>query len=148
MQSDHYLTIQTWNPNFDVDKVSFSTLFVRIGLLKLPMNCYNKDFLSNIGKRVVKVLRIDNTTFHTNRGRFLRINVKININQTLKSKFRYRHQIHHIKYEGLHSIYFHYGHHGNIKDDCLDITCTTNSNSSKGDESMASGTTEPLIKKT
>lgn len=119
--SDHYLTVQHWNPNFDAETAKDTKIPVWIRIPKIPMHCFDKDFLADIGNRFGKTLRIDETTYMAARGRFGRVSVEIDLTKPLKSKFRFRRHIHTIEYEGLHSACFHCGKFGHRIDLCLNI---------------------------
>lgn len=68
--SDHYLTVQRWNPNFDAEPSTVMKLLVWIRILKIPMYCFDKDFLTDVGSHFGRVLQVDETTYTTAKGIF------------------------------------------------------------------------------
>lgn len=60
--SDHYLTVKRWNPNFDAEISTITKLPVWIRISKIPMHCFDKEFLANVGSRFGRILRVDETT--------------------------------------------------------------------------------------
>ncbi|XP_074287666.1 uncharacterized protein At4g02000-like [Silene latifolia] len=118
MIDDHYLTIRKWAPNFvpSEDKIRRLTTWVRIP--NLPVEYFNKEFLSKIGDKIGNVVRIDKNTEMAERGQFTRMSIEVDIDKPLLSKFRLNKKVYHIQYEGLRMICFECGRLGHLKENC------------------------------
>lgn len=123
----HYLTVQCWSLIFDQEREGSLRIAVWIRLPSLPLSCFNKDFLAELGSTFGKVLREDETIFATSRGQFARISVEINLNQPLRSKFQLQGRVLPVEHEGLHQICFHCGKYGHRQEGCPDIPSSSNS---------------------
>ncbi|KAL8171204.1 hypothetical protein V2J09_023008 [Rumex salicifolius] len=77
---DSYLTIQWWRPNFvaEEEKIRFVAAWIRIP----------GGVLTQIGRHVGKVMKIDKTTIMGERGRYTRMCVHVNLEAPLLSWFR------------------------------------------------------------
>lgn len=103
---------------FDSKTNSISKIPVWIRVLKISMNCFNKEFLAKIGNQFGKTLIIDETTLVGARGRFAQISIQVDLSKPLRSKFRYRRHIHTIEYKGLHTVCFNCGKYGHKTEGC------------------------------
>ncbi|CAN1161705.1 hypothetical protein LINPERHAP2_LOCUS24091 [Linum perenne] len=74
--------------------------------------------LTTIGNRIGKTIRIDHTTLQGNRGNFARIYVEVDLAKPLVSKYRLRHRVRRVEYEGLHVICFSCGCYGHQQEHC------------------------------
>lgn len=118
MIDDTYLTIRKWVPNFipDDSPPKIFTAWVRIP--NLAVEYFDSAFLSKIGSKIGKILRIDQTTAQAVRGQFTRISVEIDLTKPLLAKFWLKGRIWRIQYEGLHMICFKCGCWGHNSSDC------------------------------
>jgi len=119
MLGDNYLVIREWVPNFvpDEDRVTRLTAWVRIP--RLSIKYFNKSFLlEKIGKKIGRVIRVDDTTANVERGQYTRLCVDVDLTKPLLSKFRLNGWIWRIQYEGLKLICFHCGKHGHKDNVC------------------------------
>ncbi|KAJ4847160.1 hypothetical protein Tsubulata_045745 [Turnera subulata] len=87
MVADHYLTIRKWVPNFDPKMERITRTMVWIHIPDLPMEYYDKEFLSMIGNRLGKIYRIDAATSSASRGQYAKMSVEVDLTKPLVSKF-------------------------------------------------------------
>ena len=60
--SGHYLSIQSWEPNFNPVKANVATIAAWVRLPNLPIEYYEPSVLRDIGKATGPVLQIDTHT--------------------------------------------------------------------------------------
>lgn len=104
--SNHYLTIQCWVPNFDVDAASISKIAVWVCVPKFPLEFFDKESLSKVGNAIGKTLRVDETTLFTIRCQYAKIGIEIDLSKPLQSKIWFSGKLCHLEYEGLHAVCF------------------------------------------
>lgn len=68
MIDDCYLTIRKWNPNFVPDETPIEVLTAWVRKQNLAVEYFDLNFLSKIGSKIGKVLRVDKTTAQAERG--------------------------------------------------------------------------------
>ncbi|KAJ4832251.1 hypothetical protein Tsubulata_002019 [Turnera subulata] len=119
MVVDHYLTICKWVPNFDPKTDRITRTMVWIHIPDLPVEYYDKKFLSTIGNRIGKIYRIDAATSSVSRGQYAKLSVEVNLTKLLVSKFRLRRRNWKVEYEGLHYVYFKCGCYGHKDNQCF-----------------------------
>jgi len=69
MLGDNYLVIQEWLPNFICEEDNITHLMAWVRIPKLSVEYFNKHFLLHkIGKKIGKVIKVDNTTANVERG--------------------------------------------------------------------------------
>ncbi|KAJ1435401.1 hypothetical protein SESBI_04906 [Sesbania bispinosa] len=94
----------------------------------LPMEFYDKTILWRIGNTIGKTVRVDANTLKpregtwgqttTERGKFARLCIEIDLQKNLISQFRLSGRSYNVEYEGLHIVYFNCGRYGHGKDAC------------------------------
>lgn len=85
--SNHYVTIQHWILDFDVDTASISKIVVWVRVPKIPLEFFDKESLTRVENAINRILRVDETTLCTTRCQYVRINIEIDLNKPLQSKF-------------------------------------------------------------
>lgn len=60
--SDHYLTIQQWQLNFDLDIAKLDKVVVWIHIPRLLVEYYDKLLLQQIDNRIGTIIRVDEET--------------------------------------------------------------------------------------
>ena len=99
MIGDNYLVTREWVPNFVPEEDKITKLTVRVGISKLGVEYFNKHlFLSKIGKKIEKVLKLDSTMANIERGQFSRSCVDVDLTKPLLSKFHLNGRIWKIQY--------------------------------------------------
>ncbi|XP_061368478.1 uncharacterized protein LOC133311438 [Gastrolobium bilobum] len=127
--NDHYVVVQRWRPLFDPydDSVTKMTVWLRIP--GLPMELYTVRHLWRIGNMFGRTIKVDRNSLRknefgeaiTDRGKFVRICVEIDLRRSFLSKFWIGNRVLHVGYEGLHLICFKCGLYGHRKDQCPEV---------------------------
>ncbi|XP_024046752.1 uncharacterized protein LOC112101069 [Citrus clementina] len=108
----HYLTVQSWTPQFDSTTTDLDSAIVWIRLPGMAFHLYDKRILRKIGQLVGNVIKIDYHTALRERGKFARIAVRISLSQPLLSRFNIDGKIQKVEYEGLPIICYQCGKYG------------------------------------
>ncbi|XP_061362932.1 uncharacterized protein LOC133306628 [Gastrolobium bilobum] len=143
--NDHYVIVQRWRPLFDPYDEDFRKVAVWIRIPGLPIEVYKPRHLWRIGNFFGRTLKLDRNSLRKNelgdaviteRGKFARICVEVDLRKSFLSKFTIGIKIYHVGYEGLHLICFKCGLYGHRKDQCPEDQApevqTTVEESSKG----------------
>lgn len=130
----HYLIVQRWKPEFRPFEESIKRIAAWIRIPDLPIEYYDKHFLWKLGNKVGKTLKVDVHTirenknggelYTTERGRFTRISLELNLDKMLIPRVSIRNRTYKIEYEGLNLIWFTCGRYGHHKDICPTINPT------------------------
>ena len=105
---DHYLTIHTWDLAFDRKKDKIEKVSIWVRLLGLPIQLYNEKFLTFVGNKIEKKLKVDVIMEEQPKGKYARICVEIDLNKLILSKYSIKGKTYKIEYESMHMIYFLY----------------------------------------
>ncbi|KAF2316210.1 hypothetical protein GH714_041551 [Hevea brasiliensis] len=76
----------------------------------LPVEFYSHTFLWRLGQKIGVPIRINDTTLGVSHGKFARMRVEVDLSKPLLSKFKFRHRICRIEYEGINLICFECDH--------------------------------------
>ena len=119
MLADHYLVVQRWQPNFDpLDENYHRKIAAWIRIPVLPLEFFNAESLHMIGNLVGKTLKVDSRTYLTERGKFARICVELDLDKKLWPAIRIFGKELIVEYEGLHKICFCCGKYGHCREVC------------------------------
>jgi len=119
MLGDNYLVIREWIPNFVPEEDHITRLMAWVRIPRLSVEYFNKSFLlEKIGKKIGRVIRVDDTTANVERGQYTRLCVDVDLTKPLLSKFRLNGRVWRIQYEGLKMICFNCGTQGHKEDAC------------------------------
>ncbi|XP_061350081.1 uncharacterized protein LOC133295288 [Gastrolobium bilobum] len=129
--TQHYLVVQRWRPLFDPYKEEVRKLAIWLRIPSLPIELYSTQHLWKIGNLFGRMLKIDRSSLRKNeigegeiteKVRFARICVEVDMRMSFLSKFNIRGNFFQIGYEGLHLICFDCGMYGHRKDQCMHST--------------------------
>lgn len=104
MIDDCYLTIRKWVPNFVPDEAPITVLTAWVRIPNLAVEYFDIGFLSKIGSKIGKVLRVDKTAAQAERGQFTRLSMEIDLTKPLLSKFWLKGRVWRVQYEGIRMI--------------------------------------------
>ncbi|XP_061358972.1 uncharacterized protein LOC133303116 [Gastrolobium bilobum] len=122
---DHYVTVQRWRPMFDPYDEVLKKLAIWIRIPGLPIELYTSHILWSIRNMFGRSLIIDKNSISktesnveevTERAKFARICVEVDLTKKFLSKFKIGNRTFHVAYEGLHLICFGCGRYGHRKD--------------------------------
>lgn len=112
---DHYLTLREWSRNFHPESASISRVAVWVRFSGLPIEYYDARTLHAIGDRIGKTIKVDKNTLKTERGKYARICVEVDLKNPLLAMFEINNRIYKIEYEGLHLLCMQCGKFGHYK---------------------------------
>ncbi|KAJ1378330.1 Zinc finger, CCHC-type [Sesbania bispinosa] len=128
MIAGHYIVIQRWQPKFSPYEDDLRRVAVWVRVPGLPIEYYDKRVLWRIGNVLGKTVKVDANTlsekgningdFSTERAKFARICIEVDLNRILISKFDLEGRIFPVEYEDLHLVCFQCGRYGHRKDAC------------------------------
>ncbi|KAJ1404642.1 Zinc finger, CCHC-type [Sesbania bispinosa] len=123
MLPDHYIVIQRWQPSFFPMEDDLRWVAVWVRIPGLPIEFYDWRVLRRIGNVLGRTVKIDANTlkeksgaqgeFFTERAKFARVCIEVDLNKVLISKFSLEGRVYHVEYEGLNLVCFkcrRYGH--------------------------------------
>ncbi|XP_061361919.1 uncharacterized protein LOC133305695, partial [Gastrolobium bilobum] len=125
--NDHYVVVQRWRPFFDPYDESVKKMAVWVRIPGLPIELYTARYLWRIGNIFGRTLKVDRNSLRksevgeeviTERGKFARICVEIDLRKSLLSKFVIGNKVYPVGYECLHLLCFKCGMYGHKKDNC------------------------------
>ncbi|XP_038715029.1 uncharacterized protein LOC120008721 [Tripterygium wilfordii] len=132
----HYLTVQSWTPDFDCMEEKIRSVTAWIRLPGMPLHYYHKRILRFMGQLIGKVVKIDYNTDSAAGGKFARIAVQIELDKPLCSQFKRDGKIQNVEYECLPKICFVCGCFGHMSGSCP----TRSSMENEGEKSNAEET--------
>ncbi|KAK9024447.1 hypothetical protein V6N11_004609 [Hibiscus sabdariffa] len=109
-------------PDFTTSQPFPSKVVAWIRLPNLPVTFYKQSLISAIGESIGKVFRIDYRTESGCRGRFVRMEIEIDLQKPLTSKILINGQTQLIEYESLPLVCFSCGRYGHSSDSCREST--------------------------
>lgn len=112
MIADHYILVQRWRRNFLKNARTEKKVVVWVRIPELPLEFYNKKFLTLMGNQLGKLLKIDALTSFQSRGHFARICIEMDLSKLVVPQVAVRGETINLEYEGLHTICFHCGVYG------------------------------------
>lgn len=102
--SGHYLSIRRWEPNFIPSSANLSAVAVWIRLPELPIEYYEESILWDIGRAIGLFLKVDTYTVMEARGRFARLCVQVNLDETIVKTIRVGGIRQMVQHEGIQSL--------------------------------------------
>lgn len=89
MIGDHYLHVQRWKPNFVAELAEITSLLV-CRFPTLPVEFSTNTWLRYVGDQLGRTIKVDDTTLATNRGRFARVCIEVDLRKPLRSGYHMR----------------------------------------------------------
>lgn len=123
---NHCVLVQRWSPYFNPYSNPLGRIATWVRVPDIPIHCYNRHFISRLGDRIGKTLKVDMNTltdFHSRnsrveRGKFARICVELDLQKPLVPKVIFADAIFNVEYEGLGKICFACGRFGHRREAC------------------------------
>lgn len=122
---DHYLTVQTWTPEFTSPSAKIERTVVWIRFTGLNLFYYDESILLAMAAAVGKPVRVDKNTLDIRRGRFARVCIEIDLTKPVVGKVFLKDHWYRVEYEGLHRICTTCGCYGHLGQDCMQKASTT-----------------------
>uniref|UniRef100_A0A2N9FQ21 Reverse transcriptase domain-containing protein n=1 Tax=Fagus sylvatica TaxID=28930 RepID=A0A2N9FQ21_FAGSY len=104
-----FLSVRCWSPGFRPSEAKITTTAVWLRLPELPIELYDSGLLRRVGNQLGKLLKIDARTVDSERGRYARLCIQIDLDQPLAPKVRIGHILQRVQYEGISTICFECG---------------------------------------
>ncbi|GMY19177.1 hypothetical protein FCV25MIE_14416 [Fagus crenata] len=104
-----FLSVRCWSPGFRPPEAKITTTAVWVRLPELPIELYDSGLLRRIGNQLGKLLKIDARTADSERGRYARICIQIDIDQPLTPIVRVGDILQKVQYEGISAVCFECG---------------------------------------
>lgn len=122
----HTILVQRWTPTFDPYHNPLGRVALWVRIPNIPIQCYNRAFISRLGNRIGKTIKVDlltpsenpTATARVERGRYARICVELDLQRKLVSKVIAANMVYQVEYEGLGLICFGCGRYGHRKENC------------------------------
>ncbi|XP_006601654.1 uncharacterized protein LOC114391698 [Glycine soja] len=83
---DHYLTIQTWTPDFISPTAKIDKTMVWVRFPSLNLIYYDENILLALARAIGTPIKVDSNTLDVRRGHFARICVQIDLNKPVVGK--------------------------------------------------------------
>ncbi|CAN1289104.1 Uncharacterized protein At4g02000, partial [Linum perenne] len=115
---DHHLAIHQWDPSFRVSNELPKKLVAWVRFPHLPIHFYHVQVLTSLGNLIGKTIIIDFNTQTTERGKFARIAVEIDLDKPLPPVVLLDGAIQQVEYENLPNLCFECGRVGHDKVNC------------------------------
>ncbi|KAH7848965.1 hypothetical protein Vadar_010951 [Vaccinium darrowii] len=129
--NDQYITVREWEPRFKPDEAEEIQTAVWIRFPNFPLEYYYEKNIFRIARRLGRPIRADSTTVETDRGRYARVCVEIDLSKPVKSRVLIEGKIYRVEYEHIPIMCFGCGRVGHRRDQC---TWSNKPNPSPGDD--------------
>ncbi|CAL1354323.1 unnamed protein product [Linum trigynum] len=114
MLGNHYITVRPWQKNFDPKDAEVTTTMVWARMPGLPIEFINRE-CCKIASRIGKPIRVDRVTQTSERGRFARVGVEVNLKKPLLSNYNIEGKTYYVEFEGPHLICSECRRYGRVK---------------------------------
>lgn len=121
---DHYLTIQTWTPDFISPTAKIDKTMVWVRFPSLNLIYYDENILLALARAIGTPIKVDSNTLDVRRGHFARICVQIDLNKPVVGKVGLKGYWYKVEYEGLHRICSSCGCYGHLARECPTLAKT------------------------
>ncbi|KAH7862043.1 hypothetical protein Vadar_034031 [Vaccinium darrowii] len=116
--NDQYITVREWEPRFKLDEAEEIKTAVWVRFPNFPLEYYYEKNMFRIAKRLGRPIRADSTTVETDRGRYARVCVEIDLSKPVKSRVLIEGKIYRVEYEHIPFMCFGCGRIRHRKDQC------------------------------
>ncbi|KAJ4844253.1 hypothetical protein Tsubulata_031437 [Turnera subulata] len=111
---DHYLTVEPWKPNFEPTSHKVTSVVAWIRVPGLSSELYQLAILREICNRIGKLIRVDYSAQKTERGRFAKAVVDLDLSTPLQTKTCVDGVWYTIMYKNLPQMCFECGREGPV----------------------------------
>ncbi|KAH7862251.1 hypothetical protein Vadar_002053 [Vaccinium darrowii] len=116
--NDQYITVREWEPRFKPDEAEEIKTAVWVRFPNFPLEYYYEKNMFRIARRIGRPIRADSTTVETDRGRYARVCVEIDLSKPVKSKIIIEGKVYCVEYEHIPLMCFGCGRIGHRRDQC------------------------------
>ncbi|KAH1213844.1 hypothetical protein GmHk_14G041722 [Glycine max] len=120
----HYLTVQTWTPDFISPTTKIDKTMVWVCFPGLNLIYYDESILLALARAIGTLIKVDSNTLDVRRERFARIYVQIDLNKPVVGKVGLKGYWYKVEYEGLHRICSSCGCYGHLARECPTLAKT------------------------
>ncbi|XP_061356179.1 uncharacterized protein LOC133300616 [Gastrolobium bilobum] len=115
---DHYLSIKSWEPDFNPYSSSIGRIMAWVRLPSFPVEYVNTDLLKEVGNWLGKFIKMDVATNCLARGKFATICVELDLSKPLQVEYKIEGRLEKFEYEGLHLICYGCGVYSHRTENC------------------------------
>ncbi|KAJ4825192.1 hypothetical protein Tsubulata_035063 [Turnera subulata] len=115
---DHYLTVEPWQPNFEPASHRVTSVVAWIRVLGLSSELFQLAILKEIGNHIGCFIRMDYSTQKTERGRFAKATVELDLSTPLQTETCVGGVWYTIMYENIPQVCFECGRAGHAMSSC------------------------------
>ncbi|CAN1725724.1 hypothetical protein LINPERHAP1_LOCUS213 [Linum perenne] len=115
---DHYLIVHQWDHSFRVSNDMPKKMVAWVRFPHLPIHFYHAQVLTSLGNLVGKTIKIDFNTQRAKRGRFARIAIELDLNESLPPVVLLDGAPQLVEYESLPNMCFECGRIGHDSATC------------------------------
>ncbi|KAJ4836132.1 hypothetical protein Tsubulata_022221 [Turnera subulata] len=102
----HALMVQPWTPNFRATDGIIGKATVWVRFKGIPLDWYHSQVLLGLGDMVGSAVKIDERTTSTDRGRFAKVAVVVDLTKPLKGVITVDNEVFKVVYEGVPELCF------------------------------------------
>lgn len=96
---DHYVSVQTWRPEFTPGQDRLESMIMWVQLHELPIEYYHMDPLYKIGRTLGVPIKVDTHTVESQRGRYARLCIEMDTRTKLPQVIQNGNRVQSISYE-------------------------------------------------
>ncbi|KAJ4829613.1 hypothetical protein Tsubulata_014283 [Turnera subulata] len=102
----HYLTVEPWKPQFEPSKHKITSVVIWIQIPELSCEYYDMPILRAVCNLIGRFVRIDYNTQESNRGKFARVAVELDLSKPLQPRVFVDGKWYKVSYENLPHLCF------------------------------------------
>nr|XP_009797671.1 PREDICTED: uncharacterized protein LOC104244065 [Nicotiana sylvestris] len=123
--SGKFLSVRKWEPKFVPQEATLTSIAIWIRLPQLPTEFYDKDILVKFGRNLGNLLKIDQCTSSTLKGRYARICIQVPLETPVETIVIIGDHKHAVIYEGEGTLCTICGRIGHTAPKCIHKTHTS-----------------------